>query len=65
MKITRSPKRAANLLKRIVNSYCVDGFTWYENVGEMPTMFDICRAIDILEASEDETLYIVDDETEE
>ena len=54
-------KRVANLLKSIVNSQCEDGFLWYPNVGEMPSLFDINKAIAILDNTETQTMEITDD----
>lgn len=55
------PKRVANLLKSMVNQKCVAGFTWYEDIGDMPNLFDICEAIKILENMESISLTITDD----
>ena len=56
------PKRVANMLKRIVNNNCEDGFVWYKDVGsDMPNMFDMSEAIRILENAETETITIEDE----
>lgn len=55
------PDRVANLLKTIVNQMCAEGEEWYEDIGEPPSMFDMCRAIKILEEAECGTLKVVDD----
>lgn len=61
LKIECNTKRAANLLKQIVNQMCKDGFEWYPNVGEMPTLYDIHEAIKILEDQETKTITFIDD----
>ena len=53
--------RVANLLKTIANSFCEEGEKWYEDIGEMPTMFDLYRAIKVLEAEEVGKIKVVDD----
>ena len=60
MKIEFNPANVANLLKAIVNRQCADGFLWYPNVGEMPTLFDINEAIRILESAEIKTIEVMD-----
>lgn len=52
VKVDIQPKRVANFLKKVVNDSCADTFTWYPEVGEMPTILDITTAIDILEDAE-------------
>ena len=54
-------RRVANLLKEIVNQNCEDGFLWYQDIGEMPTIFDINYAIGILEKAEPRSLKVVED----
>ena len=55
-------KRVANLLKHMVNNRCEDGFKWYKDVtDEMPTIYDINHAIEILENTETETLEVGND----
>ena len=61
MVITIDYKKTANLLKKIVNQSCVDGFRWYEDVGELPNMFDIHNAIKVLEQKESEQIVIVEE----
>lgn len=58
MVIEINPKRVANLLKIIVNQQCEDGFLWYPNIGEMPTLFDINEAIRVLESMEAITVEV-------
>lgn len=56
------PKRVATLLKRIINNNCEEGFKWFEDVGnEMPTVFDIITAIDILENSPIKELNVLNE----
>ena len=52
------PERVANLLKRMINQKCVAGFTWYEDVGDMPNVYEICEVIKILENMESSSLTI-------
>lgn len=59
MKIEFNPANVANLLKAIVNQQFADGFLWYPNVGEMPTLFDINEAIRILESAEIKTIEVM------
>ena len=61
MTIDFNPKRVANLLKTMVNQKCVAGFTWYEDIGDMPNMFDICKVIEILENMESSSVTITND----
>lgn len=61
MTIEFNPKKAANLLKEIVNQSCEDGFLWYPNIGEMPNLYDINEAIKILEQSEIKTMEIIEE----
>ena len=61
MTIEFNPKKAANLLKAIVNKSCEDGFLWYQNIGEMPNLFDINEAIKILEQSEIKIMEIIEE----
>lgn len=49
-------KRVANLLKVMVNQTCEDGFQWYTDIGEMPTIFDINHAIHILDNMDTEAI---------
>ena len=60
MKIESDARRAANLLKAFVNKNCEDGFVWYPDVGEMPTIFDINYAIEILEKAEPRHIQVVE-----
>lgn len=60
VEIHMSPKRVANLLKVIVNRNCADGFKWYEEIGTMPTMWDLQYAIEILEKEEDAKMTVHD-----
>ena len=53
-------KRVANLLKSIINQQCEEGFKWYEEVGEMPNLFDIHHAIEILENYKAESMEVRD-----
>ena len=62
MKIESDARRAANLLKAFVNKNCKDGFVWYPEVGEMPTIFDINYAIEILENSEPKELTLLEED---
>ena len=56
------PKRVAALLKRIINNNCEEGFRWFEDVdSEMPTVFDIITAIDILENSPIKELNVLNE----
>lgn len=56
------PKRAANLLKAMVNESCEDGFTWFDDIGERPNLYEVLEAIKILEKyGEAKHLKIVDD----
>lgn len=55
------PQRVANLLKQLINRNCAEGEEWYEDIGEMPTVFDISMAIKLLEAAESGHLKVVDD----
>lgn len=58
------PDRVANLLKRMVNQACAEGEEWYSDIGEMPTMFDMNRAINILEEADRGELVVRDDREE-
>lgn len=60
MKIEVNPSRVANLLKEFINFNCEDGFTWYKNIGEMPTLFDINIAIKLLEKEETRVITVVE-----
>lgn len=62
IEIEWKPERVANLLKQMVNSVCEDGFQWYADVGEMPTVFDINHMIKILEKEKTRRLMVIDDE---
>ena len=62
MRIELNCKRVANLLKTMVNNCCEEGFTAYENIGEMPTLFDINHAIEVLDGTETGILEVVEDE---
>ena len=63
LKIDIQPRRVANLLKRIVNTLCEENELWFDEseIGEEPTMFDMYRAIKILEETESESFRVVDD----
>ena len=65
MKIEANPSRVANLLKEFINFNCEDGFTWYKNIGEMPSPFDINIAIQILENEKSRVITIVREGEEE
>lgn len=54
-----NPGRVANLLKSTLNSFCKENEEWYDDVGEMPTVFDMYRAIEILEEVEPETFTVL------
>lgn len=56
-----NPKRAANLLKHIVNLQCKDGFKWFPEVGEMPNNFDIQQAIKILDEAKPFEITVLED----
>lgn len=58
MKVEFNTKRVANLLKAIVNQSCEDGFLWYPNIGEMPTLLDINQAIKVLENTETKSFEV-------
>ena len=62
MSIDIKPQRVANLLKQLINQNCVEGEEWYEDIGEMPTLFDISMAIKLLESADGASLKVVDDE---
>lgn len=63
--IKRDPKRVANLLKKMVNENCEEGFKWYEDVGEMPTVLDVNYAIELLEKARSQSMTIIDEEEQE
>lgn len=59
------PKRTVNLLKTIVNKYCEDEFTWFDDIGESPNLYEVLEAIRILEKhGEVKRLNILDDREE-
>ena len=61
MTIEVDPRRAANLLKHIVNLHCEEGFKWFPEVGEMPNNFDIQQAIRILEEAKPFEITVLDE----
>lgn len=65
IEIVYDMRHVANLLKSIVNGSCVEGFTWFEDIGEPPNMYETIRAIKILdEMGVVGTMKIVDKEDE-
>lgn len=42
-------RNVANLLKKIINQNCENGFVWYENIGKDPNFMEINMAITFLE----------------
>ena len=65
IEIQFNPGRVANLLKKIVNSQCENGFKWYEDIGEMPTIFDINQAIKMLETQKTDSIFVAEEEDDE
>ena len=38
-------RHVANFLKAAINMNCEEGFAWYEDVGDMPSVFEVNEAI--------------------
>ena len=62
MTIEFNPQKVANLLKKAVNDTCEEGFKWYDKIGEMPSLFDMTHAIEILEKAEVKRIVVEDEE---
>lgn len=64
MKITYDMRHVANYLKKIVNASCEEGFVWFEEVGDMPSLFEILRAIKHLDEIGDEGALTISEDDE-
>lgn len=63
MTVKYDPAKVANYLKALINDqFCEDGFKWFEDVGEMPNIFDIMEAIKILAGAEPKSLEVTMEE---
>jgi len=59
-------KKVANFLKTLINRNCVEGFVWFEDVGDAsPCMFDILAAIKILEGHEPREMTLVSEDKDD
>lgn len=52
IEIGHSAERVANLLKKYINSKCEGDSVWFQDVGKMPTIYEILFAIDALDKME-------------
>ena len=54
-------RKVANVLKKMVNSACEEGFEWYKDVPEeAPNVLDLVYAIEVLEKTEPKALEVTE-----